>query len=243
MASSKNKFPSYSEIIRSILASANGPLPVKEIAERMLELHPTTAKKPYQAMLQHIREENGRLLVYLDADTLLPLRLAYQGVRFRLPLDRETVNSGLINLSESFRSYLPPVWPGYPLEKVRFIDHSDAPIPFQLKKVSKQVNTIFGEDTISEEYANLSVWFRSQKVYHKDHLLFTIIDWENSVFQLEHEPARQRNEKLLEERNQLLADLFFNLLESETYEDISYTLVVLSLSSEIIRPKRNTETA
>ncbi|RPI27418.1 MAG: hypothetical protein EHM70_17875, partial [Chloroflexota bacterium] len=217
MASSKDKFPSYKEIITSILASAQGPLPVKEIVERMLALHPSQAKNPQRAMHQHIREANGLLLVYLDPNTVLPLRLAYNGARFRLPLDRETVNKGLVNIRESLHSYLPLV---FPLEEIRFVDQTGSPIPFQIKPVSQKVTTIFGENTITSEHADLGAWFRSQKMYHNDHLLFTIVDWEKGVFQLEREPARQRDEKLLEQRNQLLVDMFFALLEHDVSEAI-----------------------
>ena len=210
--------PTYEEIIASTLALAQGPLPVNEIAGRMLELHPSQAKKPYQAMLKYIRQANGRLLVYLDPDTVLPMRLAYQGARFRQPLDRETVNKGTVNISESLLSYLPL---NFPIEKVRFIDQDGSPISFQVKAVSQKTKTIFGEDVLTSQHANLSAWFRSRHVYQRDHLLFTILDWENGIFRLEHERVQQRDGKLLEQRNQLLVDLFFNLLEIETYEEVS----------------------
>jgi hypothetical protein len=220
MAGSKDKYPSYTSIISTILAEAQGSVPAKELAAQMLELHPSTAKNPLRAMLTHIREENGRLLIYLDPDTVLPLRLAYQGARFRLRLDKKATNTGLINLSDAFRTYLPEPFLRSPPVSLQFIDLAGSPIPFEKKLVSAPIQTIFGKDTITSEHANLSGWFRSQKVRSQDHLLFTIIDWENGVFQLEHEPASQRNEKLLRGRNQLLADLFFHLLENETYESL-----------------------
>ena len=92
MTSSKEKAPSYEEIITDLLRSTPGPISARELAEKLLAARPSQAKNPLQAMRQHIRQANGRLLVFLDADTILPLRLAFQGARFRLPLDREMLN-------------------------------------------------------------------------------------------------------------------------------------------------------
>jgi hypothetical protein len=57
-------------------------------------------------------------------------------------------------------------------------------------------------------------------MYHRDHLLITVEDWEACIFRLEREPASKRNQKLLEERDRALVDIFYRLLESSTDEDI-----------------------
>lgn len=217
MHSSKEKLPTYEEIIADILRSTPGPLSARELAEKMLAVRSSQAKNPMQAMRQHIRQANGRLLVFLDADTILPLRLAFQGVRFRLPFDREMVNKGLVNIGDSLPSYLPRQ---FPLERLHFVDSARKPVAFQVKPVSQQVNTPFGRQAITTLYANLSAWFRAQKVYVKDHLLITILDWEQGVLQLAREPFGQRDQDLLAQRNHLLASLFFDLLESTVDEDI-----------------------
>lgn len=176
-----------------------------------------------RAMRQHLRQANGRVLIFQDADTILPLRLAFQGVRFRLPLDQEKVNKGWVNVGDSLHSYLPP---HFPLERVRFMDAAGKPVVFQIKPVSQKVNTSFGPQTITTLYASPSAWFRAQKVYAKDHLLFTILDWEQGILQLEREPFGQRDQALLAQRNRLLADLFFDLLEHAVEEDIYVRVAV-----------------
>ncbi len=70
-------------------------------------------------------------------------------------------------------------------------------------------------------FVNLSAWYRAQKMYAKDHILVTILDWELGVLQLEREPFGQRNQTLLTERNQLLVDLFFGLLEGADREQVN----------------------
>ena len=76
-------------VITEIMHTVPGPLPTQELAAQMLLALPSSARNPKQTMRQHIRRANGRQLVFLDADTVLPLRLAYQGVRFRIVLERE----------------------------------------------------------------------------------------------------------------------------------------------------------
>ena len=57
-------------------------------------------------------------------------------------------------------------------------------------------------------------------MYVKDHLLFTILDWDQGILRLEHEPYGQIDQARLAERNQMLADKFYSLLESATREDV-----------------------
>ena len=217
MSSSKETIPTYEEVLADLMRYTTGSVSTKELAGKLLAARPSQARNPLQAMRQHLRQANGRQLVFLDSDLILPLRLAFQGVRFRLPLDRETVNKGLLNIGDSLPSYLPL---HFPLEQLRFVDSAGKPIPFQLKRVYRQVNTPFGRQDISTLYANLGAWFRAQKVYAKDHLLITILDWEQGVQRLEREPFGQIDHDLLAQRNRLLANLFYDLLESAVDEDI-----------------------
>jgi len=75
----------YEMVITEIIRSVTSPLLAQDLAAQMLSAMPSSARNPQQAMRQHIRQANGKQLVFLDADTVLPLRLAYQGVRFRIP--------------------------------------------------------------------------------------------------------------------------------------------------------------
>ena len=85
MPKPQEKALTYEMVIAEIMRSASGPLPAQELATKMLLALQSSARNPQQAMRQHIRQANGKQLVFLDADTVLPLRLAYQGVRFRIP--------------------------------------------------------------------------------------------------------------------------------------------------------------
>ena len=206
----------YEMVITEIMRSASDPLPAQELAAQMLSALPSSARNPQQAMRQHIRQANGKQLVFLDADTVLPLRLAYQGARFRIPLERESFDKGLLPL-DNISSYLPQ---GYKVDRLRLVDASGNVIPFQIKQTTHKVQSPFGPLDETHAFANLSAWCRAQKMYAKDHILVTILDWEQGVLQLEREPFGQRNQALLAERNRLLADLFFGLLEGADREQV-----------------------
>jgi len=207
----------YEMVIAEIMSSVAGPLPAQELAAQMLSALPSFARNPQQAMRQHIRHANGRQLVFLDTETIMPLRLAYQRARFRIPLERESFDKGLLPLGNAVSSYLPQ---GYKVDRLRLVDASGSAIPAQIKQAKQRVQSPFGPVDETHAFANLSAWYRTQKMYAKDHILVTILDWEQGILQLEREPFGQRNQALLAERNRLLAELFFELIESAAREDI-----------------------
>jgi hypothetical protein len=141
-----------------------------------------------------------------------------QGVRFRLQLDHEAIDSGRIKIDDSLPSYLPVQ---FPLEKLQFLEGDGRPINFQISSAIEKVQSVLGIYEHTAWYANLRAWFRQQKVYPKAYILFTVVDWQNGIFQLEHEPYAKRDVALLQQRNQLLADLFYEMLDGATQEDLN----------------------
>src|SRR5450432_3646603 len=102
-----DNYPSYETLIKTCVDAAAGPLPVAELIDYVLANHPSTAKKPAGVVRHYIHEAIGRHLIFLDKDTVLPLRLAWHGIRFRLPLDGEIIQNGLMDISEILPPYLP----------------------------------------------------------------------------------------------------------------------------------------
>ena len=47
-------------------------------------------------------EHAGKTLMFLDRQTIVPLRVAMQGVRFRIPLTREEVDRGVLCITPAF---------------------------------------------------------------------------------------------------------------------------------------------
>jgi len=78
-----------------LLDAASGRFQVKKFSERVISLR-ISMRKTLCRRFETTPSENGRIFIFLDAETLLPLRLAMQGVRFRLQLDRDVINTGRI---------------------------------------------------------------------------------------------------------------------------------------------------
>jgi len=197
------------------MRSANGPVPAAAVIEQLLAAHPSQAKNPRTAARTHLRSAVGHELVFLDPDTVLPLRLALQGARFRLPLDRDTVKTGLVPLGDILASYLPM---RFAMEKVRLEDTAGQPIPFQTKTITEKVPTPFGPTPMETWQTDLGAWFRAQHIDGRDHLWLTVMDWEQGVIQLEREPHSRLDDMQRAARNRLLADMFFDELERAANE-------------------------
>jgi hypothetical protein len=86
---------------------------------------------------------------YLAGGTGLPLHLAYEGARFRLRLDKKAVITGLINLSDAFRTYLPQPFLRPTPVSVQFVELGGSLIPFEKKLVSTPMQTML-PSTISQ---------------------------------------------------------------------------------------------
>ena len=197
------------------MRAASGPVPAAAIIDQLLAAHPSPAKNPRTAARTHLRQAVGRSLVFLDPDTVLPLQLALQGARFRLPLKRDDIKTGLVPLEDSLAGYLPQ---RFKMEKLRLVDPAGQPIPFQTRTVTEKIGTPFGQTMLESRQADVSAWFRAQRCEGRDHLLLTIMDWEQGIVALAHEPYRQVDERQRAVRNQLLADLFYQELESSSAE-------------------------
>jgi hypothetical protein len=97
------KPPSLYDIIERVLARVPGPVPIDEVAKCVLAIYPSRAKNPLTSVRSTLRLEHaGKTLVFLDRQTLVPLHVAMQGVRFRIPLTREEVDRGVLCIAPAF---------------------------------------------------------------------------------------------------------------------------------------------
>lgn len=212
------KIPNYADVIREVLSHVNGPISTEDLAAQILQKRPSNAKNPHHAALTKIREEVGRQLVYLDDSHVLPLRLAYQDARYRLRLTKEIIDEAALPLSKCFRDYLPS-W--FHLENISFVDSQGNPVPSKVLEVPRKLTFSPGEKVeFQEPVVVLKEWFRTQKMYHKDHILVTIVDWEQGVFRLERERFGEQRPDLITERNGYIADALYALLEKAQDVDI-----------------------
>jgi hypothetical protein len=209
--------PTYSQVIEKILRGVSAPMRVSELAQNILAERPSTAKDPVKAAEVKIREANGRQLIYLDSKTILPLWVAWQGVRFRTIVSHEEVNEGSLDAGTHLRAYLPS---GFDLTNLHLVDQEGQEIEFQIKAIHKEKENLFRPSQRAFYSCYMSDWMHAHKVTPGDHLLFTILDRENGILKIEHEPHKQVNQQLLENRNRLIADILYDLLQNSARERI-----------------------
>jgi hypothetical protein len=209
--------PNYDQVIEKILRAASAPMSVLELAQKISAERPSTAKDPLKAAEKQIRAAAGHQLVFLDSNTIVPLWIVWQGARFCLALSREEVKKGFFDAGDVLSFYLPS---GLNMANLRLVDASGQAIQFKINAVTKKLKGLFGDFEETFYYCHISDWLRVHKFEPKDHLLFTTLDYESGVLKVEHEPYKNINTRLLESRDRLLADIFYELLESSSYERI-----------------------
>jgi len=213
----REKGPTYEELVRELLSAAGGPVAVDKIVDEVLALKTTVSKNPHRLVRSKLREFEGSVLVYSDTDHVLTVPLAYRGARFRIRLNQEAINLEAIPV-DNFKCFLPR---SFEVDNMILVDRAGIPIPFKIKVITRgEESLFFGTYTIEERWIMLKEWFRQQKMGSEDHLLVTIEDWEQGLFRLEREPLEKQRSEQINERNQLVANMFYNMLESARNESI-----------------------
>jgi len=196
--------------VRQVVSELAGPTPVNEIVRRVLAIRPSSAKRPEQQVRSQLSGHWNKSWVYLDAKTVIPLRVVMQGARFRFVLSRLEIKRGVIFLEPNFRGFTRlHVDPA----SLALLDVTGQPLPAQPVKVPIEYKSPFGNYTHEADAWEVGVWLKQLRARDGDSLLVTIEDWEEGRFRLEHEPVGRRRFDEVERKNQELADLFFRALE------------------------------
>ncbi|HLO13932.1 MAG TPA: hypothetical protein VK206_03820, partial [Anaerolineales bacterium] len=202
--------PTLKQVVEQVLAEMDGPLTVKDLADRVYAIYPTRSKTALSSLRNCLHyDEQGVNLVYLNKSTILPTRIAMQGIRFRVPIDRYAEKENTI--PPSFFNYF--IHRETKLQNVRFMDDRGNPIDFRVKTVKNiwEPNSLGRRDFVDAfEFGN---WFNQVKPQRGDSLLVTVQDWESHTFLIEYEPKRERNLDAIQRYNKEFSDILFNLLE------------------------------
>ena len=81
----QSTLPTIAEAVERALAEVQAPTSIHALLSRILTIRPSKANNPTGSIRTHLRELEGRSVVYLDSKTVSPLRVAAVGVRFRIP--------------------------------------------------------------------------------------------------------------------------------------------------------------
>jgi hypothetical protein len=204
------------ETIEEVLAQVHGPIPVDEFARRVLAIYPSKAKNPIASLRGNLRLEHpGKTLVFPDRQTIVPLRIAMQGVRFRIPLTRQEATRGVLRLEPAFECFRRQ---GLAPQDMQLLDGSGRPLAVRVVALKQQQTGPLGSFTQEVPAFELDDWYRTHRIRRNDSVLATIEDWERGRFRLEHEPANRRRQQDIDRQNQELANLLFDMLEASRDE-------------------------
>ncbi len=214
---SKNSRGLFQTVV-DVLESIHTPVPVEEITERILKRNPSQSKNPAAYIRSYLRTDHaGKTLIFVDRKTIVPARVAMRGVRFRVYLSQAEVDAGALLVYPTFNGYR--AW-HLELEDIQLYDADGEPLPSRAKMMKLIQTDEFGTTVDEASVFPLGDWFRTCGVQPNDSIMITIDDWQRGDFRLEYEPAEQRREEDIEQRNQALADILFDILEAEQREEI-----------------------
>ncbi len=231
----KKNSPTLAEAVEQALAEVNGPIKSKSLIDKVLAIKPSSAKKPDARIRNHLRmEEVGRSIVYLDKETIIPLRVGAPGVRFRVSLSRWHVNKGALPVFPSFRGWISH---NDEMQALKFFDEQGTPAPTDVVSIKYRISGL--EEDFEALAFDLSHWFRKYNVRRNDSILVTIESWEPRRFRLEFEPEKKRRKhrEEIEYKNQELAGILFDMLETATNEQIYVTEAIPTAYLRLSNPR------
>ena len=212
-----------SQAIEQVMAQTDGPLGAGELTRRVLAIYPSKAKRPGASVRNRLRWEDGKTIVFLDRQTVIPLRLALRGVRFRIPVARREASRGILFTEPAFNFFLRrDIAQG----DVRLMDAAGGALPAAIQSIDPTPGGPTGAFVRPAPAFDLGDWFRANRIQRNDSILVTIEDWETGCFRLEHEPAGCRRQAEIERKNQELADLLFDMLESTRVEYLYVSVAI-----------------
>jgi len=217
---------SRSQAIEKIIAQMSGPMDLEEFTQRVLALWPSKAKQPKSVIRQALRYDYiGKSLLYLDKQTLIPLRLAMPGVRFRIGLTRQEIKKGWLFVFPAFEFMAAG---DVPPEEFWLEEADGRSIPVNPVTVKSKVKTLFGTQETEQTAFELKWWYRKQALQRGDSLLVTVLDWEKGHFRLEPETSRvhKRHAAEIQAQNQALVDDLFQQLETARDEVVDGRIAI-----------------
>ena len=96
------------QAVPQVIGELDGPTSLAEVTQRVLAIRPSTAKRPEQQVRNQLSGHWNKSWVYLDSKTIVPLRAALRGVRFRIVLSRIESRRGILFLDPNFRGFVKP---------------------------------------------------------------------------------------------------------------------------------------
>ena len=223
----------FDQAISQVIDQLDRPTPVDEVVQRVLDIWLSQAKNPAKAVRDKIRQMYDPTWVWLDPQTLVPLQVSMQGVRFRITPSRSEVERAMVMAMPAFHAFLNDK---LSLDAIQLIDASGKPLNAKPTATKEKIRSFFGDRVVDHMGFGLGVWFKRVGFRRGDSILVTIEDWATGRFRFDHEPANKRQRSEIQRKNQELADLLFALLEADQDQEVSDTQTVQTAYARMAEP-------
>jgi len=216
----------FKDLAIKIVNELQGPTPVAEVLEKILSCKPGRRSTARNAL----RQQRGQSFVFLDLQTIIPVHLALQGLRFRINLN-EKLNPNFL-CAKAFE----PFYISFPPSQFQFLDSKGATLPTQLIQYNNE--EMSPNEWPEAQGFSVAKWFPQENVQPGDSILVTIERYTpQPLFRLEYEPAAKRQEEAILKQNQELADILFDLLERAVCETLMTQEGVLTAYCRLKNPR------
>jgi len=222
------------QVVEQVLSELDGPITVTDLADHVYAIYPTRSKTAMSSLRNCLHyDEQGVNLAYLDKFTILPTRIAMQGVRFRIPIDRHAEKNHEI----------PVLFFNYFIDRygeqknIRFVDNSGSPIAFKVKSVKNiwEPNSLWRRDFV--DAFDFSEWLKVKNPQRGDSLLLTVQNWKNRELFMEYEPKKKRHIEEIQRFNKEFSDILFTMLEESRDGDIFLHQVIPDVFVRLSNPR------
>lgn len=228
----KREGPTLRQVTLQVLAELTAPAPVDDVVRRVLERFPSISKDPPRRVrdLLHSFDLVGAEWVYLDPQTIAPLRLVMPGIRFRVPIESAEVKAGVVTIHPGFVPFLTERFGREILQdQIELHGDNDQIMPTHLATVSLKKKNLVGESIMREFAAfDLRDWLHAHHARAGDSICVTLLNWRPALVHLEFEPRSQYNQAACAAQNHALADCIQTLLDESYDERISTNPAILT---------------
>ena len=222
------------EAVDKVINHSKEPTLLKTINEEIFKLWSSTASKSAISNIRmHLRyKHHGKTIAYLDKHTIVPLKVAMQDIRFRVPVSRMEAENGILFLHPYFILFLQHK---KNIKRIKILDISGNGVPSNLVKV---LNAKRAAEQYEDDYLpafKLKEWFNENNIKRHDSIIVTIKDWQQPIFcfEAESEKSRKKHYVEIQQYNKELADAIFGGLESAHEEHVSTQIAVLDAYSRL----------
>ena len=229
---SKRAGPTLKQITLQVLAELSAPASVGAVVQEILARYPFESKEPRERVRNLFRADDmvGVELVYLDSQTIAPLRWAMTGICFRVPLGPEVAKEGTLAIDPGFVPFLVNQF-NYEIAQsgIELRDANDRIIAARLVTVRrKTAELLVGESPHELVALDLRDWLRAQHARAQDSLRVTILNWRPVHLRLEFEPYSDYRRDVFAAQNRALGDCVQALLDESYDERLSTNPAILT---------------